>query len=170
MQSTAPEPGPISFTPQERGLSTARGSTKLNVLRCMLKTATALGEKVVIVSTSTQMLDAAAQVCGGLSLPTGRIDGSTAAALRQERVDQFNDTSPVTGELMKVHLPLLGSSALCHVTCFLDQGTHLPLFLISPFLFAFEERLWLARRCVICCWHNGCLQICCSTSPVNCSA
>lgn len=83
-------------------MTTAQGSTKLNVLRCMLAAASKLGEKVVIVSTSTQMLDAAAQVCGGLGLPTGRIDGSTPAALRQELVDQFNDTSPATGNLMKV--------------------------------------------------------------------
>jgi SNF2 family DNA or RNA helicase len=67
----------------------------------MLKAATDLGEKVVVVSTSTQMLDAAVQVCAGLSLPTGRIDGSTTTALRQELVDNFNDTSPATGDLIK---------------------------------------------------------------------
>lgn len=82
----------------------------------MLKAATDLGEKVVIVSTSTQMLDAAARVCGGLGLPTGRIDGSTAAAVRQELVDQFNDTSAGTGGLVKVcscHCFAVHSAALC---------------------------------------------------------
>jgi hypothetical protein len=106
VQSSAADSGPVSFAPQQRALSPAQGSTKLNVLRCMLKAAIDLGEKVVIVSTSTQMLDAAAQVCAGLSLPTARIDGSTAAATRQELVDKFNDTSPATGDLVKVFLSL----------------------------------------------------------------
>lgn len=91
----------------------------------MLKAASDLREKVVIVSTSTLMLDAAAQVCGGLGLPTGRIDGSTAAAVRQELVDQFNDASAGTGDLVKVCscLPaFLCTLQRCVSSCPIGQG------------------------------------------------
>lgn len=87
----------------------------------MLKAATDLGEKVVVVSTSTQMLDAAAQVCGGLGLPTGRIDGSTAASVRQELVDQFNDSTHSTGNLVQARPSL--HCCIAGVTCSLPCGS-----------------------------------------------
>lgn len=68
-------------------------SSKLLCLQRMLEHITAGGEKAVAVSTSTRMLDLAQGVCAALGLNTGRIDGSTAAASRQELVDAFNSPS-----------------------------------------------------------------------------
>lgn len=66
------------------------GSCKLEALRCMVKAATSRGERVVCVSTSTRMLDAAQLMCERLGASCARIDGSTAPAVRQDRVDSFN--------------------------------------------------------------------------------
>lgn len=68
----------------------AAESCKLQALRCMVEAAASLGERLVCVSTSTRMLDAAQAVCEHLGSVCTRIDGATAPALRQDRVDAFN--------------------------------------------------------------------------------
>jgi hypothetical protein len=65
-------------------------STKLVCLLQMLPKIKSLGEKTVVVSTSTKMLDIAEQACRAADLHTARIDGSTAAQGRQELVNEFN--------------------------------------------------------------------------------
>ena len=65
-------------------------SSKLVCLLRMLPEIRKLGEKAVVVSTSTKMLDLAGSACKAASLVTARIDGSTAAHARQEPVNDFN--------------------------------------------------------------------------------
>jgi hypothetical protein len=65
-------------------------SSKLICLRAMLRRIIAAGEKAVVVSTSTRMLDAAQTLCRHSGVAVGRIDGSTQAQLRQQQVDTFN--------------------------------------------------------------------------------
>ena len=74
----------------------AAASSKLVCLQRMLPEVVALGEKAVIVSTSTKMLDIAEQLTRGAGLRGARIDGSTAAAVRQELVNEFNTPGSAT--------------------------------------------------------------------------
>lgn len=75
----------------------AAESCKLQALRCVVEAAANLGERVVCVSTSTRMLDAAQAVCEHLGSVCTRIDGSTAPAVRQDRVDAFNRPNSTFG-------------------------------------------------------------------------
>lgn len=68
----------------------AGASSKLLCLQRMLPEFTALGEKAVLVSTSTKMLDLAGRACAAAGLQAARIDGSTNAAVRQQLVNDFN--------------------------------------------------------------------------------
>jgi SNF2 family DNA or RNA helicase len=65
-------------------------SSKLTCLHAMLRRTIAAGEKAVVVSTSTRMLDAAQTLCRHSGVAVGRIDGSTQPQLRQQQVDTFN--------------------------------------------------------------------------------
>ena len=80
----------------------AAASSKLVCLQRMLPEIVALGEKAVIVSTSTKMLDIAEQLTRDARLRGARIDGSTAAAVRQELVNEFN----TPGSATSVRIPL----------------------------------------------------------------
>ena len=71
-------------------------SSKLVCLQRMLPQIIELGEKAVIVSTSTRMLDVAEQLTRSAGLRGARIDGSTAAPVRQELVNEFNTTGSAT--------------------------------------------------------------------------
>eukprot|EP00892_Ulva_mutabilis_P003145 jgi/Ulvmu1/12831/UM098_0013.1 len=71
-------------------LSVEAGACKLQALRCVIEVAMRQGERVVCVSTSTRMLDAAQLLCDRAGATCARIDGSTAPADRQNRVDAFN--------------------------------------------------------------------------------
>jgi hypothetical protein len=120
VQEEQPTAAVSGLLPASMAPRSSRASTKLDALCAMLKAAAELSEKVVIVSTSTQMLDAAQLVCSGLGLTAGRIDGSTAAAARQELVDTFNDPCPPSGESLQVCNTYAPHIASCSPGCHLQ--------------------------------------------------
>ena len=86
---TVPPPLEALLPPGTAAADTAH-SGKLAVLDAMLRAAAATGDRVVVASTSTAVLDAVASLCAAARLVTARIDGATEAAKRQEVVDAFN--------------------------------------------------------------------------------
>jgi SNF2 family DNA or RNA helicase len=84
---------PASSSVVDIGTCDLSESSKLSCLRTMLDEILQAGEKAVVVSTSTRMLDIAERLCQEAGTTTGRIDGSTAAPLRQGLVDAFNSAS-----------------------------------------------------------------------------
>ncbi|CAG9466548.1 unnamed protein product [Pedinophyceae sp. YPF-701] len=77
------------------------GSSKMVFLSALLRELkggsgqpeSARADKVVVVSTSTKLLDVVQGLCGNLGLTTCRIDGGTDASIRKDIVDQFNTLS-----------------------------------------------------------------------------
>jgi DNA repair and recombination protein RAD54B len=69
-------------------------SSKMRVLDGILKSliTNKTGEKIVIVSNFTAMLDIIAKHLNTLSMPFSRLDGSTPTAQRSNIVDEFNKT------------------------------------------------------------------------------
>ena len=71
-----------SLTYEEQG-------SKLAVLSTILMTMN-IGEKMVIVSIFTQVLDLIAELCSNYDYPFLRLDGSTSSTNRQTLVNNFN--------------------------------------------------------------------------------
>ena len=98
-------------------------SGKLTVLHALLVGITAGGERVVVTSTSTTVLDAVASIAAASSLTTTRIDGKTPAATRQDVVDAFNRPGGAAIMLLSARaggagLNLVGAARL--IMCDLD--------------------------------------------------
>ena len=70
-----------------------RDSAKLVALDALLRAASSRGDKVVVVSTSTAVLDVAGLVAENAGMTTARIDGSTDARGRIDVVNAFNNVS-----------------------------------------------------------------------------
>ncbi|KAI9031606.1 P-loop containing nucleoside triphosphate hydrolase protein [Phycomyces nitens] len=77
-----------AFKPLEDSLDI---SSKMKVIVEILKHASDIGDKVLIVSHSLLCLDYIEEMCRKMEYKTLRIDGSTPQPLRQPCIDQFND-------------------------------------------------------------------------------
>jgi DNA repair and recombination protein RAD54B len=73
--------------------SSWRDSTKLVALDALLRAAASRGDKVIVTSTSTAVLDVAGLVAEGAGMTTARIDGATDARARIDVVNAFNNVS-----------------------------------------------------------------------------
>ncbi|KAK9916056.1 hypothetical protein WJX75_007902 [Coccomyxa subellipsoidea] len=65
-------------------------SGKMAVLGCMLALLRPTGERIVVVSNSTQVLDLIGQLCREKAYPALRLDGTTTLKKRAKMVQQFN--------------------------------------------------------------------------------
>ncbi|MEW5302035.1 MAG: hypothetical protein WDW36_004847 [Sanguina aurantia] len=121
--TTAARQGSSSWLPDTRGMSldppdSIGSSGKLAVLEVLLRSILGDGQRCVVVSTSTAMLDLVDRLlCGPRKWRTVRIDGSTAAAERQNIVDAFNSCGVGKVFLLSTRaggagLNLVGSSSL----------------------------------------------------------
>ena len=70
-----------------------RDSAKLVALDALLRAAAARGDKVIVTSTSTAVLDVAGLVARGAGMTTARIDGATDARARIDVVNAFNNSA-----------------------------------------------------------------------------
>ncbi|KAF3920911.1 hypothetical protein ABW21_db0209031 [Orbilia brochopaga] len=75
-------------------------SAKVIALRQILADAKAKGDRVLIFSQFTTVLDILERVLQTLTVPFVRLDGSTHVALRQDLVDQFEDEKDITAFLL----------------------------------------------------------------------
>ncbi|KAK6336479.1 hypothetical protein TWF696_002029 [Orbilia brochopaga] len=75
-------------------------SAKVIALRQILADAKANGDRVLIFSQFTTVLDILERVLQTLEVPFLRLDGSTHVALRQDLVDQFEDEGDITAFLL----------------------------------------------------------------------
>lgn len=65
-------------------------SGKMVVLQSLLQEISKIGDRTVVVSQSTAMLDLVQAICNDLQITTNRLDGSTPVNHRQGVVDSFN--------------------------------------------------------------------------------
>ena len=70
-----------------------RDSAKLAALDALLRAAAARGDKVIVTSTSTAVLDVAGLVAANAGMTTARIDGATDARARIDVVNAFNNSA-----------------------------------------------------------------------------
>ncbi|KAJ6257814.1 ATP-dependent helicase fft2 [Drechslerella dactyloides] len=75
-------------------------SAKVVALKQILSEAKAKGDRVLIFSQFTTVLDILERVLQTLEVPFLRLDGSTHVALRQDLVDQFEDEQDITAFLL----------------------------------------------------------------------
>ena len=76
----------------ERGSVDVKDSGKFTVLASLLEGVVMAGEKVVVTSTSTSILNAVGALCDANKWNTVRLDGSTAADKREASVRVFNSS------------------------------------------------------------------------------
>lgn len=65
-------------------------SGKMRVLHALLRQVFAQGERVVVASFFSSMLNLIEDMCEQMRWPTLRIDGKVPSRLRQQRVEKFN--------------------------------------------------------------------------------
>ena len=115
--------GPASRPPLPPAADLIASSGKLTVLHALLVSIAAGGERVIVTSTSTAVLDAVATIATTSRLTTTRIDGKTPAATRQDVVDAFNRPGGAAIMLLSARaggagLNLVGAARL--IMCDLD--------------------------------------------------
>ncbi|KAF3919741.1 hypothetical protein ABW20_dc0107536 [Dactylellina cionopaga] len=75
-------------------------SAKVLALKDILLDAKKNGDRVLVFSQFTQVLDILERVLGTIDIPFLRLDGSTNVALRQELIDQFEEEVDITAFLL----------------------------------------------------------------------
>ncbi|KAK6505440.1 SWI SNF-, matrix-associated actin-dependent regulator of chromatin, subfamily a, containing DEAD H box [Arthrobotrys musiformis] len=75
-------------------------SAKVLALKDILLKARENGDRVLVFSQFTMVLDILEKVLGTIEMPFLRLDGSTNVALRQELIDQFEDEKDITAFLL----------------------------------------------------------------------